>query len=257
MTLDGLRFDVKTPRGTVHDHVEAGRPAQRLQHPRGDRRRRCALDVPLDAIEAGIAGLPGVPGRFEVVSRADRRRHRRRRLRAHRRCAAQPARDGAAAVAEAADHGVRLRRRSRSLEAAADGHGRGAAERRRRDHVRQPAPRRSGAHHRRDRTRHSRPAARRRRARRRSSRWSIAPRRSSARCRLADAGDVVLIAGKGHEKYQQIGDRVLPFDDGEVARAALAQRRAAERRRADVAATDGADGGARSPRAIGRPAGRR
>ena len=41
----------------------------------------------------------------------------------------------------------------------------------------------------------------------------------------ADA-DVILIAGKGHEKYQQIGDRVLPFDDGEVARAALARRRA-------------------------------
>ena len=42
---------------------------------------------------------------------------------------------------------------------------------------------------------------------------------------MAAAGDVVLIAGKGHEKYQQIGDRVLPFDDGEVARAALAKRR--------------------------------
>ena len=42
---------------------------------------------------------------------------------------------------------------------------------------------------------------------------------------MATAGDVVLIAGKGHEKYQQIGDRVLPFDDGEVARAALGRRR--------------------------------
>jgi UDP-N-acetylmuramoyl-L-alanyl-D-glutamate--2,6-diaminopimelate ligase len=42
---------------------------------------------------------------------------------------------------------------------------------------------------------------------------------------LSEPGDVVLIAGKGHEKYQQIGDRVLPFDDGEVARAALAHRR--------------------------------
>jgi UDP-N-acetylmuramyl-tripeptide synthetase len=42
---------------------------------------------------------------------------------------------------------------------------------------------------------------------------------------MASQGDVVLIAGKGHEKYQQVGDRVLPFDDGEVARAALARRR--------------------------------
>jgi UDP-N-acetylmuramoyl-L-alanyl-D-glutamate--2,6-diaminopimelate ligase len=42
---------------------------------------------------------------------------------------------------------------------------------------------------------------------------------------IAAPGDVVLIAGKGHEKYQQIGDRVLPFDDGEVARTALGRRR--------------------------------
>jgi UDP-N-acetylmuramoyl-L-alanyl-D-glutamate--2,6-diaminopimelate ligase len=41
----------------------------------------------------------------------------------------------------------------------------------------------------------------------------------------AEPGDVLLIAGKGHEKYQQIGDRVLPFDDAEVAREALRRRR--------------------------------
>ena len=45
---------------------------------------------------------------------------------------------------------------------------------------------------------------------------------------IAQPGDVVLIAGKGHEKYQEIGDRVLPFDDVEVARAALARRRGRE-----------------------------
>ena len=30
-----------------------------------------SLDVPVDAIEAGVSGVAGVPGRFEVVSRAD------------------------------------------------------------------------------------------------------------------------------------------------------------------------------------------
>jgi len=37
----------------------------------------------------------------------------------------------------------------------------------------------------------------------------------------ADPGDVVLVAGKGHEQGQEIGGLVLPFDDREVAREAL------------------------------------
>ncbi|HSK10728.1 MAG TPA: UDP-N-acetylmuramoyl-L-alanyl-D-glutamate--2,6-diaminopimelate ligase [Vicinamibacterales bacterium] len=41
----------------------------------------------------------------------------------------------------------------------------------------------------------------------------------------AQPGDVVLLAGKGHEKYQVIGDRELPFDDAAVAGDALARRR--------------------------------
>jgi UDP-N-acetylmuramoyl-L-alanyl-D-glutamate--2,6-diaminopimelate ligase len=42
--------------------------------------------------------------------------------------------------------------------------------------------------------------------------------------REASPGDVVLVAGKGHEAYQIVGDRVLPFDDAAVVREALARR---------------------------------
>jgi UDP-N-acetylmuramoyl-L-alanyl-D-glutamate--2,6-diaminopimelate ligase len=38
---------------------------------------------------------------------------------------------------------------------------------------------------------------------------------------LAQEGDVVVIAGKGHEQGQQFADRTLPFDDRDVAREAL------------------------------------
>lgn len=42
--------------------------------------------------------------------------------------------------------------------------------------------------------------------------------------RQASAGDVVLIAGKGHEDYQIVGSEKLPFDDRVEARRALASR---------------------------------
>jgi UDP-N-acetylmuramoyl-L-alanyl-D-glutamate--2,6-diaminopimelate ligase len=41
--------------------------------------------------------------------------------------------------------------------------------------------------------------------------------------READAADLVLIAGKGHESYQEAAGVRLPFSDAEVARAAMAQ----------------------------------
>ena len=38
---------------------------------------------------------------------------------------------------------------------------------------------------------------------------------------LAQPRDIVLIAGKGHETYQEFADNTVPFDDIQVARRAL------------------------------------
>src|ERR1051325_6620198 len=47
------------------------------------------------------------------------------------------------------------------------------------------------------------------------------PRAIARAVEAADEGDVVVIAGKGHEQGQQFADRTIPFDDREVAREAL------------------------------------
>jgi UDP-N-acetylmuramoyl-L-alanyl-D-glutamate--2,6-diaminopimelate ligase len=58
----------------------------------------------------------------------------------------------------------------------------------------------------------------------RSSGYLVIPDRTEAiekAIGLGHPGDIVVIAGKGHEDYQIIGGRKLPFDDREIARKAL------------------------------------
>jgi UDP-N-acetylmuramoyl-L-alanyl-D-glutamate--2,6-diaminopimelate ligase len=58
----------------------------------------------------------------------------------------------------------------------------------------------------------------------RSSHYEIILDRAEAIARaiaLAQPRDIVLIAGKGHENYQEFADRTVPFDDAQVVRRAL------------------------------------
>ncbi|HXY40333.1 MAG TPA: UDP-N-acetylmuramyl-tripeptide synthetase, partial [Vicinamibacteria bacterium] len=62
----------------------------------------------------------------------------------------------------------------------------------------------------------------------------VVPERREAITRALEtavAGDVVVIAGKGHETYQVLRERTVPFDDRQVAREVLAKLAAGGRRR--------------------------
>jgi UDP-N-acetylmuramoyl-L-alanyl-D-glutamate--2,6-diaminopimelate ligase len=54
--------------------------------------------------------------------------------------------------------------------------------------------------------------------------YVVEPDRTAAIALAIDAakpGDIVLLAGKGHEKVQVLSDRTIPFDDAEIARRTL------------------------------------
>jgi UDP-N-acetylmuramoyl-L-alanyl-D-glutamate--2,6-diaminopimelate ligase len=55
--------------------------------------------------------------------------------------------------------------------------------------------------------------------------WAEVDRETAIRKALEEAreGDVVVLAGKGHETYQILKDRMIPFDDREVARKVLGE----------------------------------
>ncbi len=220
-SIDGLDFDIRTPRGTLHAASKlVGRP--NVYNILAAAGTGVALGLPFDAIERGIQSLDAVPGRFEVVSSP---------------------KDGFTVVVDYAHTDDALRNLLETARPLARGRlitlfGCGGD----RDRTKRPL---MGAVASRmsdvlivtsDNPRHENPEriideVRRgitpdtRRAD--APLFSIADRRAAIQkaIEVAKPGDVVLLAGKGHEKYQIIGDERVPFDDVAIARELLARRR--------------------------------
>jgi len=221
-SIDGLTFDVRTPRGTIHVRSKlVGRP--NVYNILAAAGTAAALDIPFDAIERGLRDLEGVPGRFEVVSGASDEvtvvvdyAHTDDALRNLLETARPLARGRVVTVFGAGGDRDRTKRplmgavagrmsdvivitsdnpRSEDPNQIIDEILRGLTPDTMKD---------SG------------------------QRVMTIPDRHDAIVKaveLARPGDLVLIAGKGHEKYQVIGDRTLAFDDVAIAREALARRR--------------------------------
>jgi UDP-N-acetylmuramoyl-L-alanyl-D-glutamate--2,6-diaminopimelate ligase len=230
-SLDGLAFEVRTPRGTFHvASALVGRP--NAYNILAAAAAAMALDLPFSAIETGIARLEHVPGRFQVVSGGA---------------------DDVRVIVDYAHTDDALKNLLETARPLATGRvvtvfGCGGD----RDRTKRPlmgavAARLSDLVIVTSDNPRSEDAARiieeiqrgivtpadRLGARGPKGTPSIAivdRREAIARAiQEARAGDLVLIAGKGHEKYQVIGDKTLPFDDVEVARAALGRRRSGSR----------------------------
>ena len=231
-TLDGLRFDVTTPRGLLHIESRLVGRAN-VYNILATVAAAAALELPPSAIEHGIAGLTAVPGRFQLVS---------------------DARDEVRVVVDYAHTDDALKNLLETARPIATGRiitvfGCGGD----RDRTKRPL---MGAVAARlsdlvvvtsDNPRSENPAEiidqikrgivapddrSRGRSTARETRWiAIVDRKEAIERAVREAlpGDLILIAGKGHEKYQVIGERVLPFDDVDVARTALERRRAGTR----------------------------
>jgi len=221
-SLEGLTFDVRTPRGTVQIRSKlVGRP--NVYNILAAAATATALGLPFDAIERGIATLDGVPGRFQVVSSA---------------------KDEVTVVVDYAHTDDALRNLLETARPLARGRlitvfgcG-GDRDRSKRplmgavagrlsdvivitsDNPRSENPQRIIDEIQRGITADTRKEGG-------QPPLTIVDRRAAIAkaIEVAKPGDLVLVAGKGHEKYQVIGDKTSPFDDVAVAREALARRR--------------------------------
>jgi UDP-N-acetylmuramoyl-L-alanyl-D-glutamate--2,6-diaminopimelate ligase len=221
-SLDGLRFEVRTPRGTLQiDSALVGRP--NVYNILAAVSTASALDLSFDAIEHGITAMTGVPGRFQLVS---------------------PPGDDVTVVVDYAHTDDALRNlletarpltRGRLITVFGCG---GDRDRTKRplmgavagrlsdlivvtsDNPRSEDPARIIEDIQRGLTPDTRRGGEQRLL-------TIVDRREAIHqaIELAKPGDLVLVAGKGHETYQVVAGRVLPFDDVAVAREALSRRR--------------------------------
>ena len=221
-SLQGLAFDIRTPRGTLHVTSSlVGRP--NVYNILAAVSTATALGLSFDAIERGISALAGVPGRFQVVS---------------------DTKDEVTVVVDYAHTDDALRNLLETARPLATGRlitvfgcG-GDRDRTKRplmgavagrlsdlivitsDNPRSEDPVRIIEEIQRGITPDTRRATDQRLL-------TVVDRREAIgkAIELARPGDLVLIAGKGHEKYQVVGGHVRPFDDVAVAREALNRRR--------------------------------
>jgi len=221
LSLEGLAFDVRTPRGELHVASPlVGRP--NVYNILAAVSVTAALDLPLDAVERGIAGLPGVPGRFERVSSAADDitvivdyAHTDDALRNLLEMARPLASRRLITVFGAGGDRDRTKRPLMGMVAArlsdvvviTSDNPRSEDPQRILDEINlgaQQETRQRGVEV-----------------------LTIVDRREAILHAVsqASAGDLVLVAGKGHEQYQEIAGRLLPFDDVAVAREALQARR--------------------------------
>ena len=224
-TLEGLSFDVRAPQGTVSVRSKlVGRP--NVYNILAAVATTAALGVPIPAIEEGLRRLSGVPGRFEVASAADDDitvivdyAHTDDALRNLLETSRPLARHRLITIFGAGGDRDRTKRPLMGMVAArlSDVVVITSDNPRSEDPLRIIEEVRLGADS---------------EVRQSNAEVRTVPERRDAildAISRAGAGDVVLIAGKGHEKYQEIGGRTYPFDDVAVAREALEARRVKSR----------------------------
>jgi UDP-N-acetylmuramoyl-L-alanyl-D-glutamate--2,6-diaminopimelate ligase len=221
-SLDGLEFDVRTSRGPVRVRSRLiGRP--NVYNILAAVGTTAELGVPVEAIEEGLRQLPGVPGRFEIASSEDDDitvivdyAHTDDALRNLLETARPIATRRLITVFGAGGDRDRPKRPLMGMVAArlsdvvviTSDNPRSEDPQRIIDEVKRGADAE---------TRQSNAEV-----------LAVVDRREAIAQAIERAaeGDVVLIAGKGHEKYQEIAGRTFAFDDVAVAREALDTRRA-------------------------------